>query len=85
MALKMAHDSYFYLGEKAMIRDSIARVYPVWQQKKNLPLSCYIHGMYAFGWEETQFYAKAEEQAKMVRLNGQIGVCNSIIDHFNRV
>ena len=35
-ALKMAHDSYFYLGYQAQIRDSIARVLPRW--KENIPL-----------------------------------------------
>ena len=39
-ALKMAHDSYFYLGYQAQIRDSIARVLPRW--KENIPL---------YGWE----------------------------------
>ena len=28
LALKFAHDSYFYLGHSAQIRDSIARVIP---------------------------------------------------------
>lgn len=35
-ALKMAHDSYFYLGYQSQIRDSIARVLPHW--KENVPL-----------------------------------------------
>lgn len=65
MALKLAHDTYFYLGKKTLIRDSVARVYPMWM-KQNRPLTCYIHGMYAFGLEETQYYSKAEKEAKMV-------------------
>ncbi len=67
MALKAAHDTYFYLGEKAQIRDSVARVYPIWtaSNRSSLPLREYIHGMYAFGLEETQFYGKAEQQAKL--------------------
>lgn len=44
MALKMAHDSYFYLGHKQQIRDSIARVMPWWvgdkaKHSSPLPLS----------------------------------------------
>ena len=35
-ALKMAHDSYFYLGYQSQIRDSIARVLPRWTE--NIPL-----------------------------------------------
>ncbi|KAJ6223601.1 hypothetical protein RDWZM_002146 [Blomia tropicalis] len=64
MALKFTTDTYFYLGEKHSIRDSVARVYPEWL-KRNLPLSCYIHGLYAFGLEETQNYKKAEHEAKL--------------------
>lgn len=35
-ALKMAHDSYFYMGYQEHIRDSIARVLPHW--KEGMPL-----------------------------------------------
>ena len=35
-ALKMAHDSYFYMGYQELIRDSIARVLPHW--KEGMPL-----------------------------------------------
>lgn len=31
LALKFAHDSYFYLGNKQSLRDSIARVFPKWK------------------------------------------------------
>ncbi|XP_071966189.1 tetratricopeptide repeat protein 38-like [Antedon mediterranea] len=63
LALKFAHDSYFYLGESNQIRDSIARVMPYW--KNTMPLSSYLHGMYAFGLEETNLYAQAEKQARL--------------------
>ncbi|CAG2182696.1 unnamed protein product, partial [Oppiella nova] len=36
-ALKFSHDSLFYLGKSTQIRDSIARVLPVWKQS-SLPL-----------------------------------------------
>ena len=35
-ALKFAHNSYFYLGYQAQMRDSIARVLPSWD--KTIPL-----------------------------------------------
>ncbi|XP_031563215.1 tetratricopeptide repeat protein 38-like isoform X1 [Actinia tenebrosa] len=60
-ALKMAHDTYFYLGLQPQMRDSIARVFPSW--KSNLPLYSYLHGMYAFGLVETNMYADAEKHA----------------------
>ncbi|XP_033109119.1 tetratricopeptide repeat protein 38-like [Anneissia japonica] len=63
LALKFAHDSYFYLGESTQIRDSIARVMPYWDD--TMPLSSYLHGMYAFGLEETNLYAQAEKEAKL--------------------
>ncbi|XP_027035594.1 tetratricopeptide repeat protein 38-like isoform X2 [Pocillopora damicornis] len=68
LALKMAHDSYFYLGYQPQIRDSIARVMPKW--KENMPLYGYLHGMYAFGLLETGFYKQAERHAlKGLELN----------------
>lgn len=36
-ALKFAHDAYFYLGRHEQMRDSVARVLPIWDEKK-LPL-----------------------------------------------
>ncbi|XP_015747661.1 PREDICTED: tetratricopeptide repeat protein 38-like [Acropora digitifera] len=63
-AVKMAHDSYFYLGYQAQMRDSIARVLPHWNEKK--PLYSYLQGMYAFGLVETGFYSEAEKHALKV-------------------
>lgn len=57
LALKFAHDTYFYLGQQMQIRDSIARVLPHWTPKT--PLSSYIRGMYSFGLLETNFYDQA--------------------------
>lgn len=37
LAIKLAHDTYFYLGRQTQMRDSIARVYPHWTQ--DIPLS----------------------------------------------
>jgi len=57
-ALRFAHDTYFYLGQSAQIRDSIARVLPAWS--KDDPLHGFILGMHAFGLEETGHYRAAE-------------------------
>lgn len=64
LALKFAHDIYFYLGDKVNILDSIEKVYPKWENN-NQPLQPYIHGMYAFALEERRQYQKAENQAKL--------------------
>uniref|UniRef100_A0A8C5RVZ2 Tetratricopeptide repeat protein 38 n=1 Tax=Laticauda laticaudata TaxID=8630 RepID=A0A8C5RVZ2_LATLA len=61
LALKFAHDGYFYMGSQTQMRDSIARVYRYWTP--DIPLSSYIKGMYAFGLVETNFYDRAEKLA----------------------
>jgi tetratricopeptide (TPR) repeat protein len=58
LALRFAHDSYFYLGHSLSIRDSIARVLPAWD--KQGPNYGYILGDYAFGLEEAGELQKAE-------------------------
>ncbi|MCP9263891.1 Tetratricopeptide repeat protein 38 [Dirofilaria immitis] len=62
LALKFAHDAYFYLGDKQSIRNSIARVFPKW--KTTMPCYSYLHGMYAFGLEECEQYDEAEKYAR---------------------
>ncbi|XP_074642499.1 tetratricopeptide repeat protein 38-like [Tubulanus polymorphus] len=61
-AIKMAHDTYFYLGKQAEMRDSIARTLPLWKQ--NQPLYGYLFGMHSFGLVESNFYSEAEIAAK---------------------
>jgi tetratricopeptide (TPR) repeat protein len=61
-ALRLAHDTYFYLGEAASQRDSIARVLPAWPAGD--PLYGYILGMQAFGLEETGDYRAAERAGR---------------------
>ncbi|XP_061438455.1 tetratricopeptide repeat protein 38 isoform X2 [Rhineura floridana] len=61
LALKFAHDTYFYLGHQTQMRDSIARVYPHWTP--DIPLSSYLKGMYSFGLMETNFFDRAEKLA----------------------
>ncbi|XP_075066433.1 tetratricopeptide repeat protein 38 [Mixophyes fleayi] len=57
LALKFAHDTYFYLGQQTQLRDSVARVLPHWTPSR--PLSSYVKGMYSFGLLETNFYDEA--------------------------
>ncbi|KAJ0029751.1 hypothetical protein NQD34_004748 [Periophthalmus magnuspinnatus] len=61
LALKFAHDSYFYMGAQTPMRDSVARVLPHW--KPHMPLSNYLKGLYSFGLLETRFYDQAEKVA----------------------
>ncbi|XP_051512750.1 tetratricopeptide repeat protein 38 isoform X1 [Myxocyprinus asiaticus] len=62
LALKFAHDGFFYLGEQTQMRDSVARVLPYW--KPQMPLYSYLKGLYSFGLLETHFYDEAEKVAK---------------------
>ncbi|XP_019118239.1 tetratricopeptide repeat protein 38 [Larimichthys crocea] len=61
VALKFAHDSYFYMGAQIQMRDSVARVLPHW--KPHMPLASYLKGQYSFGLLETRFYDQAEKVA----------------------
>ncbi|KAI8493727.1 Tetratricopeptide repeat protein 38 [Branchiostoma belcheri] len=62
LALKMAHDTYFYLGQSAPMRDSVARVFPAW--KPSMPHYSYLYGFHSFGLVETNFYDQAEKAAR---------------------
>ncbi|KAK6482416.1 tetratricopeptide repeat protein 38 [Huso huso] len=62
LALKFAHDSYFYMGYQPQMRDCVARVLPHW--KPHMPLYGYLKGMYAFGLVETNLYDRAEKMAE---------------------
>lgn len=57
-ALRFAHDTYFYLGDAANLRDSIARVLPAWSPSDDG--HAYLLGMHAFGLEECADYRAAE-------------------------
>jgi tetratricopeptide (TPR) repeat protein len=63
LALKVAQDLYFFLGETADLRGVVARVLSAWR-----PGSIgwgYVQGMYAFGLEENAEYREAEEFAQL--------------------
>jgi len=66
MTLKIALDTYFHVGNQNMLRDSVARVLPIWESSSShRPLKSYLHGMYAFGLGETNMVLRAEQQARL--------------------
>jgi tetratricopeptide (TPR) repeat protein len=60
LALRLQHFNLFYMGNSAALRDAVARVLPAWDG--TTPGCGFVHGMYAFGLEESGDYAKAEAQ-----------------------
>lgn len=72
LALRFAHDTYFYLGHSMSIRDSIARVLPAWHPGR--PHYGYILGQYAFGLEESGELRRAEDVGlQAIALNAEDG------------
>jgi len=62
LALKVAQDLYFFLGNRLELRDSAARVLPAWPDE--LPGWGYVQGIYAFGLEENADYRQADARAR---------------------
>jgi tetratricopeptide (TPR) repeat protein len=62
LALKVAQDLYFFLGNRLELRDVAARVLPAWP--KDRPGWGYVQGIYAFGLEENADYRQAESRAR---------------------
>jgi tetratricopeptide (TPR) repeat protein len=62
LALKLAHYFYFMTGEATSLRDSAARVMPVWAESDTL--YGHVLGIYAFGLQETGDYRAGEAAAK---------------------
>ncbi|HEV2936198.1 MAG TPA: tetratricopeptide repeat protein [Streptosporangiaceae bacterium] len=62
LALKVAQDLYFFLGNRLELRDSAARVLPAWAH--GLPGWGYVQGIYAFGLEENADYRQASSRAR---------------------
>jgi hypothetical protein len=62
LALKVAQDLYFFLGNRLELRDVAARVLPAWPA--DLPGWGYVQGIYAFGLEENADYRQAESRAR---------------------
>lgn len=59
LALRLAHFTHFYSGDGRKMRDSMARILPLWPEDH--PDFGYLQGMYAFGLEESRQYEKAEK------------------------
>jgi hypothetical protein len=62
LALKVAQDLYFFLGNRLELRDVAARVLPAWPRAR--PGWGYVQGIYAFGLEENADYRQAESRAR---------------------
>lgn len=61
MAIKFAHDAYFYLGYHPQMRDSVARVLPHW--KPSMPLYSSLYGIYSFGLVQSSRFEQAKSAA----------------------
>ncbi len=59
LALQMVHLTDVLLGDVAGQRDSVARVFPLWDE--SVPGYEFVLGFYAFGLEENRDFADAEE------------------------
>ncbi len=62
LALKVAQDLYFFLGNRPELRDVAARVLPAWPQSD--PAWGFVQGIYAFGLAENADYRGAEAAAR---------------------
>jgi tetratricopeptide (TPR) repeat protein len=62
LALKVAQDLYFFLGNRLELRDVAARVLPAWPQSD--PGWGFVQGIHAFGLEENADYRGAESAAR---------------------
>jgi len=62
LALQIAHQADFFLGESRMLRDRVAQVLPHWGE--GVPGFGYVLGMHAFGLEQTNLYGRAEEAGR---------------------
>jgi tetratricopeptide (TPR) repeat protein len=59
LALQLAHQCDFFVGQSMMLRDRVARVLPYWD--RDVPGYGYVLGMHAFGLEEMNDYRRAED------------------------
>jgi hypothetical protein len=62
LALKIAQDLYFFLGDQVNLRQVVARVLPAW--KRESPGTGFVEAMYAFGLEECGSYRAAERHGR---------------------
>jgi hypothetical protein len=79
-ALQFAHAGDFFLGYSHMLRDRVARVMPKWS--RDVPGFGFVHGMYAFGLEESGEYAAAERHGRdAVAINKEDGWAAHAVAH----
>ncbi len=82
LALRFAHDSYFYLGYSREMRDSVAHVLPLWTPQ--VPLYGYLYGMLSFGLSQTNYFNEAEKMAnKGLDLNEKDAWSTHTLCHIN--
>lgn len=62
LALQLAHQCDFFLGQTTELRDRVARVLPFWDE--DAPGRGYVLGMHAFGLEENNQFRQAEETGR---------------------
>lgn len=62
LAVQLAHLGDFYLGQSNMLRDRIAAIRPAWDD--DVPGHGYVLGMHAFGLEEMNEFAAAEDTGR---------------------
>jgi hypothetical protein len=62
LALQVAHQIDFFVGNTAMLRDRPARVLPQWDA--GIPGYGYVLGMQAFGLEENNIFRRAEDTGR---------------------
>ena len=79
-ALQFSHAGDFFLGYSHMLRDRVARVLPQWD--RSVPGYGFVHGMYAFGLEESGDYEAAEAHGRRaVDLNPEDGWAVHAVAH----
>tara|TARA_Y100000588_G_scaffold119565_1_gene130896 strand:- start:2204 stop:3595 length:1392 start_codon:yes stop_codon:yes gene_type:complete len=62
LALRLAHNMHFFLGDIWRMRDSIARVLPHWDEK--IPGYGFVLGCHCFALEEAGDYSAAEQHGR---------------------
>lgn len=62
LALRVAQDLYYFLGDARDLRDVAARVIGAWPRER--PGWSWVQGIYAFGLEESGDYRRAEAAAR---------------------
>lgn len=81
LALKFAHDTYFYTGSAAQMRDSCARVLPRWRPSD--PLFSFVHGMHSFGLVQSNMHEFARKSALLaLDLNPQDAWATHTLCHY---